>query len=424
MGLVIAATGMEKQPPARVDWGLACDESDLLFALLAEDVLYERPIPERHRVIFYLGHLEAFDWNLVRAALDQPTQTPELDRLFAFGIDPPPGELPFDLPSDWPRLQTVIEYARQTRNRIGKLIELLPEIIRQVMIEHRLEHAETLAYMLHNFPADKKRAPQGLKAPAAKSKTPVAARKILIPAGEATLGRARYEAGWDNEFDEHREAVNEFRVDRYKVTNGDYLKFVEAGGTPSHFWQRRNGEWYWRGMFSTFPLPLHGPVYVTQQQAADYAAWKGGQLPSEAQFHRAAFGTPVDGPEAGRERNYPWGMEFSMRDSAGRPRGNFNNFGWDPVPVNATPAGDSAFGVAQLVGNGWEWTRSVFAPFPGFQALSFYPGYSANFFDGTHFVLKGGSPRTAAPLLRRSFRNWFRPEYPYVYAAFRCVMTH
>ena len=55
------------------------------------------------------------------------------------------------------------------------------------------------------------------------------------------------------------------------------------------------------------------------------------------------------------------------------------------------------------------------------KSFPFYPGYSANFFDGSHYVMKGGSARTAAPLLRRSFRNWFRPDYPFVYAGFRVV---
>jgi formylglycine-generating enzyme required for sulfatase activity len=63
----------------------------------------------------------------------------------------------------------------------------------------------------------------------------------------------------------------------------------------------------------------------------------------------------------------------------------------------------------------------VFEGFPGFRPMASYPEYSADFFDGQHFVLKGGSSGTATELLRRSFRNWFRPHYPYVYATFRCV---
>ena len=79
------------------------------------------------------------------------------------------------------------------------------------------------------------------------------------------------------------------------------------------------------------------------------------------------------------------------------------------------------FGVHDMLGNGWEWTSTVFAPFPRFEPFPFYPGYSADFFDGKHFVMKGGSPRTAACMLRPTFRNWFQAHYQYVYAGFRCV---
>ena len=74
-----------------------------------------------------------------------------------------------------------------------------------------------------------------------------------------------------------------------------------------------------------------------------------------------------------------------------------------------------------MAGNGWEWTSTPFAPFPGFAPFPFYQNYSEPFFDGRHYVLKGASPRTAACFLRPSFRNWFRPSYPYVYATFRMV---
>lgn len=164
-------------------------------------------------------------------------------------------------------------------------------------------------------------------------------------------------------------------------------------------------------MFEEIPLPLDWPVYVSLEEASAYARWTGKHLPSEAEWHRAACGT-----RGGGERAYPWGA-----DAPTPPHGNFDFERWDPVPVGSYPQGISDFGVADLVGNGWEWTRTPFAPFPGFEPFSFYLGYSANFFDGKHFVMKGGSPRTDACMLRRSFRNWFQPHYPYVYAKFRCV---
>ena len=89
--------------------------------------------------------------------------------------------------------------------------------------------------------------------------------------------------------------------------------------------------------------------------------------------------------------------------------------------MGSYPSGASAFGVHDLIGNGWEWTSSPFAPFPGFSPMASYPEYSADFFDAAHFVLKGASPATPAAHVRRSFRNWFRPHYPYVYATFRCA---
>jgi formylglycine-generating enzyme required for sulfatase activity len=380
--------------------------TDELFALLKPDALYSRPIPERHRLIFYLGHLEAFDWNQIcRQTLDIPSFHPEFDRLFEFGIDPPVGQAAQDQPADWPSADEVRTYNRRIRGIIDEVLEQVPEQMAQVALEHRLMHAETFAYLLHSVPYGDK-IPVG-EAALHSAEQPRAAM-VEIPAGEATLGQAAGQFGWDNEFAEHRVSVPAFAIGKYKVSNGEYLEFVRAGGPAPHFWTQRRGEWFYRGMFREIPLPLNAPVYATYAQALEYARWRGKTLPTEAQFHRAAFGTP-----AGLERAYPWGE--AQPEIA---RGNFDFHHWDPIDVDASPAGDSAFGVSQLAGNGWEWTSTLFGPFEGFQPFAFYPGYSQNFFDEEHYVLKGGSPRTAACFLRRSFRNWFRPNYPYVYAGF------
>lgn len=383
--------------------------TDELFALLAPDALYDRPIPERHRLIFYLGHLEAFDWNLIcRTTLDVASFHPSFDRLFAFGIDPEPGKQSSDSASDWPGVKEVDEYNRRTRATIDDLLAQVPDQIAQVAIEHRLMHAETLAYLMHNLPRDKKVAPA--TAAVQDEASAPSAEMVDIPAGPATLGRSRDRFGWDNEFDEHTVDVPAHRVAKYKVTNGEYLDFVREGAPPPHYWTDAGGRRMYRGMFETIPLPLDWPVYVTHSEATAYANWRGKALPTEAQFHRAAYGS-----QDGAEHEYPW------RANRYVPPRVFDFARWDPAPVTATPELDSPLGVAQTVGNGWEWTSTRFGPFPGFEPFPFYPGYSRNFFDDAHYVMKGASPRTARRFLRRSFRNWFRPDYPYVYGTFRLV---
>ena len=363
--------------------------TDELFALLAPGALYDRPIPERHRIVFYLGHLEAFDWNQVcRGALGIASFHPAFDKLFEFGIDPAAGQSPQDRPQDWPQPDEICKYNRRVRDEIdGALAQGgAPEQIWRVAIEHRLMHAETLAYMLHNLPPERKIAPPDLGA--RRDGTPPAPSMIEVPSGEAILGRKRGDGfGWDNEFEQHTVALPAFAMSRYKVTNGEYLDFVRQGADPPHFWFRQGGEWFQRTMFGAAPLPLGWPVYVTQREAAAYSQWRGKELPTEAQFHRAA-------------------------DGAAAVNCDFQN--WDPVPV----ASESP-GLSQLVGNGWEWTSTVFAPFPGFAPQALYPTYSQGSFDGQHYVLKGAGPRTDPRLIRRTFRNWFQPRYPWVHEAFR-----
>jgi iron(II)-dependent oxidoreductase len=374
--------------------------TDELFGLLRPEAVYDRPIPERHRNIFYLGHLEAFDWNLIgRKTLGMASFHTEFDRLFEFGIDPPVGRLPEDQPKDWPGREEIGRYNARARESIDRALAAgdAPEEIWHVAIEHRLMHAETFAYMLHNLPAERKIEPPG--ATPVVEGAPVTAGTIEVPGGPATLGRQHGDGfGWDNEFDEHTVEVGPFAMSRYKVSNGEYLDFVRAGGEAPHFWVRRGDQWFERTMFGEAPLPLTWPAYVTQRQAADYARWKGKRLPTEAQYHRALNG-------AG--------------NGAGKGAGNCDFRRWDPIPVTAGDSNPTGF--SQLADNGWEWTSTVFEPFPGFKPFPFYPGYSANFFDGDHYVLKGASARTAACFLRSSFRNWFRPDYPYVFAGFRCV---
>lgn len=385
-------------------------QTDALFSLIKPDSLYERPIPERHRIAFYLGHLEAFDWNQLAEELGLKSFNSGFDKLFAFGIDPPVGQRRSDRAEDWPPIHEILNYNGEVRSRLDGVLHEAPKEKLHLALEHRLMHAETFVYMMHNLSIES-RAPMAMST--SQSGRPAPDQIMIhIPGGRVTLGQAgEHPFGWDNEFGRHQVDVADFAVSKYKVTNGAYLKFVEAGGKPPHFWRKRQHGWNLQTMAGEIPLPLDWPVYVTHREANAYLAWIGKSLPTEAQFHRAAYDTLE-----GHERKYPWGD-----DPPDATRGNFDFHQWDPIAVDATPKGDSAFGVSQLIGNGWEWTSTVFQPFPDFKPFQFYPGYSAPFFDNDHYVLKGASPRTAAELLRPSFRNWFRPDYPYAFAGFRYV---
>jgi len=320
--------------------------TDEVFRVVREEAIYDRPIPERHRIIFYVGHVEAFDWNLLAGrAFGLRSFQRTFDHLFSFGIDPVDGGLPSDTPADWPAREEVERYNRRIREELDHAIEHAlerpaeghPQLIAmlEVAIEHRLMHAETLAYMLHRLPSARKNcAPEQ----AAWKSHRVKSHLVDIPAGRATLGLKTETGnvfGWDNEFEAHEVEVNEFAIDNTNVTNHDFLRFMQAGGYESRslwseeawawkakegvehpmFWRREGNLWIYRTMFGEIRLPPEWPVYVSHAEATAYAKWLGRKLPTEGQFHRAAYGTP----DGARERSYPWGEEAPSAS-----RGNFD----------------------------------------------------------------------------------------------------
>ena len=430
--------------PGIIDWYRRNRQrSRQLFDLLADDAYYSQPIALRHPIVFYEGHLPAFSFNtLVKKGLGLPGIDADLERLFARGIDPSEDAGATGARHEWPTREAVRAFAEEADRRVLEALEHaslerpghpLLDSAEAVfaILEHEAMHQETLLYMWHRLPFSAKRRPSGY-VPRASGLVP-RQEWIAVPGGTATLGvdRGAEQFTWDNERPRRVADVGAFAIDRHDVTNAAFMEFVDAGGyadprwwrTEDHawiqreqlshplFWERHDGAWFWRGMFDLIPLPESWPAYVSFAEAAAYARWRGARLPTEAEFQRAAFATP-----GGAGRRHPWGDE-----TPSAIHGVFDFSSWDPEPAGSRPAGQSAWGIDDLVGNGWEWTTTAFAPFPGFEPIPSYPEYSADFFDGEHFVMKGGSPATARELLRPTFRNWFRAHYPYVYATFRCV---
>ena len=420
--------------------------SEALFDLIDPAAYYTRPIALRNPIVFYEGHLPAFSViAFLRRGLGRPPVDARLESLFERGIDPDSEQaaVPRSGASTiWPSRDEVRAFARACDEAILAALEgldaaSLPLEGLYTALEHEAMHQETLLYMWHRLP-DELKVRGELRG--ARSEAGGAFRDdskglgdtsapVIVPAGFATLGANRNDVpfGWDNEFEAHTLHVQEFEIDVLPVTNADFLEFIKAGGYDKRqlwddegwswvstdrvrhpaFWLPASGtadpgaprashlaprDWRWRGMFEALPLPLNWPVYVSHAEASAYARWKGRRLMTEAEFHRAAEGASA---------------------------GHHDFAGFDPIPVGSYPGTASRWGVHDLIGNGWEWTSTVFAPFAGFVPMRSYPEYSADFFDGRHYVMKGASPATAAELARPSFRNWFRANYPYVYAKFR-----
>lgn len=439
------------RPWLRAKLKAAWQRTDALFEIVPPGEQLTAPIVWRHPFIFYIGHLPAFAWNQIgRAVLNWQSFNPRFDEMFCRGVDPDvdTGACHWhpEVPEEWPSLEEVVAYRDRVRAAILESVEAVSYLdgdhvmarggrVFRMVLEHEYMHQETLLYMVQQLPIDKKRRPKNLPALTFHPARP--SEPISIPAGNARLGANFQEVyfGWDNEFGETIVEVPQFKIDSLPVTHQQYFEFVSSGGYDDpRYWQRQDwewkqiekkrhptnwvnsdGRWFYRGLFDVVPLNqvASWPVYVSLAEARAYARWRGRRLPTEAEFHRAAYYGPDE-----RETIHPWGDEAPER-----LHGNFDFISWSPMPVGCRPAGMSRWGVHELVGNGWEWTDTRFSPFPGFVPyIASYPDYSQDFFDDKHFVLKGASWATAADLLRPSFRNWYQAHYPYVFAKFRCAI--
>lgn len=264
---------------------------------------------------------------------------------------------------------------------------------------------------------------------------------VALGGGSTTLGTDDHPWAYDNERPAHVEEVAPFALDRHPVTAGAYRDFVLAGGYRDPSWWTPAG-WAWRveaGLehpefwsadleavlrFGTWrTLVGTEPVqHVSWYEADAYARWAGKRLPTEAEWEHAA----TTRSEGGRSR-YPWGDCIPTEHHA-----NLGQRHDGPAPVGTYSDGASAAGVSGLIGDVWEWTASVFSPYPGFRAFP-YREYSEVFFGTCAApddpgadrqvwrVLRGGSWATHPLAIRGTFRNWDYPIRRQIFAGFRCA---
>jgi iron(II)-dependent oxidoreductase len=400
-------------------------------------VLVAQHSPLMSPAVWDVAHVANYEEQWLLRALGEPGFTgPETDRLYdAF-------RTPRRIRGELPLLgaEEAIAYAEQVRARALRRLETVNDedlartgplldggFVYGMVAQHEQQHAETLVATLQLVTSTvlaplPSHVPRPLRS--------VLAREVNVPGGPFQMGTSEAWA-YDNERPRHRVEVPSFFIDRFPVTNGQFLAFMEDGGYAKRahwaeegwafrqaerlehplFWRRTPSGWERRRFGTWEALRLDEPVcHVCWYEADAYARWAGLRLPTEVEWEKAAAATPD-----GKVRRFPWGDAPPDLTHANLwPRGGH------PARVGAFPAGASAFGVEQMIGDVWEWTASDFQPYPGFRAFP-YPEYSAVFFGSDYKVLRGGSWAVAPDAIRNTFRNWDYPIRRQIFAGFRCA---
>lgn len=354
---------------------------------------------------------------------------------------------------EWPTLEEILSFRDRFRRRLFDVYSAKVESpsgpdrhlgrVLSMIFEHEGLHLETLLYMLNQFPPGEEGviAPPGFTVPdwpslakawdmEAAVEAPHAALEFPkttfeighddIEAEDATKAfDAGHSYGWDNESPRRSVTVDAFKLDAKPISNLEYKGFVEqeharkpdSSVVPASWVELPSGEYRVRTVYGPVPFSVaqHWPVQASGAQLAQYAASKGGRLPTADELALFIRQSPTDTPIT-----------------------NVGFRNWHPVPpVAPAKAEDGSGWVGGSNGGVWEWTSTLFDTYPGFEKSKIYPGYSSDFFDGTHWVVLGGSwatiPRIAG---RPSVRNWYQahvrriPLRRFVYSALTEILQY
>lgn len=222
---------------------------------------------------------------------------------------------------------------------------------------------------------------------------------MLVSAGEFTMGI-------ENPFSlnpVHQVYLDEYYIDKYEVTNARYAECVNAGvcNLPHRSYSETRENYYGNPEFDNYPV-----LAVDYEPAKIYCNWRGAQLPTEAQWEKAARGTD--------QRRYPWGKQSGDDTLA-----NYDNNQGDTTAVGSYPGGASPYGVLDMAGNVWEWVADW---------------YSIDYLPNSPYSNPTGSESGTMPVVRGGAwdSNWSDIEMfnrrvnianPYRTVGFRCART-
>jgi gamma-glutamyl hercynylcysteine S-oxide synthase len=373
--------------------------------------------------LWELGHVAWFQerWVLRHAAGRAPLRD-GVDALYDSSAIPHDARWSLPLPT----LRDTAGYLRAAEAAVLEVAPDLPERDRyfvELSVLHEDMHAEAMAFSRQTLGWAPPELSSVTDAPQQEGPLPGDAR---VPGGRLALGSTPDEPFvFDNEKWAHGVELAPFSIARAPVTQAAFAAFVDEGGYGRReFWSeagwawrsaedarapapwRRDGRTWLRRDFDRWvPLEPHRPVVnVCLHEAEAFCRFARRRLPSEGEWEAAAAGEPgPDGRLSPRKRRFPWGDDPPTRE-----RAHLDFRALHALDVGALPAGESAFGCRQMIGNVWEWTASPFLPYPGFSADP-YEQYSEPWFR-THQVVRGGSFATTSRLVRNAFRNFYEPH--------------